>query len=80
VFCEKPLAMSAEGCRRIVDAEMKAGRRLVQVGFMRPYDEGYLALKKVIDDGDIGAPLMLRCAPQPVGRRELHHRWRSPTP
>ena len=29
---------------------------------MRPYDEGYLALKKVIDDGDIGAPLMLRCA------------------
>ena len=31
-------------------------------GFMRPYDEGYLALKKVIDDGDIGAPLMLRCA------------------
>ena len=41
---------------------MKAGRRLVQVGFMRPYDEGYLALKKVIDDGDIGAPLMLRCA------------------
>ncbi|MBH9665223.1 Gfo/Idh/MocA family protein, partial [Burkholderia multivorans] len=62
VFCEKPLAMSAEGCRRIVDAEMKAGRRLVQVGFMRPYDEGYLALKKVIDDGDIGAPLMLRCA------------------
>lgn len=46
VFCEKPLAMTAEGCRRIVDAEMKAGRRLVQVGFMRPYDEGYLALKK----------------------------------
>lgn len=46
MFCEKPLAMSAEGCRRIVDAEMKAGRRLVQVGFMRPYDEGYLALKK----------------------------------
>ncbi|NYY79709.1 hypothetical protein DMH17_05310 [Raoultella planticola] len=27
VFCEKPLAMSAEGRRRIVDAEMKAGRR-----------------------------------------------------
>ncbi|PUY61210.1 Gfo/Idh/MocA family protein, partial [Cronobacter sakazakii] len=51
VFCEKPLAMTAEGCRRIVDAEMKAGRRLVQVGFMRPYDEGYQALKGVIDSG-----------------------------
>ncbi|EXU74218.1 Gfo/Idh/MocA family oxidoreductase [Erwinia mallotivora] len=62
VFCEKPLAVTAEGCRRIVDAEMKAGRRLVQVGFMRPYDEGYQALKKVIDSGEIGAPLMLHCA------------------
>lgn len=62
VFCEKPLAMSAEGCRHIVDAEMRAGRRLVQVGFMRPYDEGYRALKQVIDQGEIGTPLMLHCA------------------
>ncbi|MDU7866217.1 MAG: Gfo/Idh/MocA family oxidoreductase, partial [Pantoea sp.] len=62
VFCEKPLAMSAEGCRRVVDAEIQAGKRLVQVGFMRPYDAGYRALKKVITDGDIGEPLMLHCA------------------
>lgn len=62
VFCEKPLALTAEGCRRIVDAEIKAGRRLVQVGFMRPYDEGYQALKQVIDSGEIGMPLMLHCA------------------
>ena len=62
VFCEKPLAMSAEGCRRIVDAEIKFGKRLVQVGFMRPYDSGYRALKKVIQQGEIGEPLMLHCA------------------
>ena len=62
VFCEKPLAMSAEGCRRIVDAEIKFGKRLVQVGFMRPYDSGYRALKKVIKQGEIGEPLMLHCA------------------
>ena len=62
VFCEKPLALSAAGCRRIVDAEMKAGRRLVQVGFMRPYDEGYCALKQTIDSDQIGLPLMLHCA------------------
>jgi len=62
VFCEKPLAMSAEGCRRVVDAEIKFGKRLVQVGFMRPYDSGYRALKKVITDGEIGEPLMLHCA------------------
>lgn len=62
VFCEKPLAMTAEGCRRVVDAEMKFGKRLVQVGFMRPYDVGYRALKKVIAEGQIGEPLMLHCA------------------
>jgi len=62
VFCEKPLALTAEGCRRIVDAEIKFGKRLVQVGFMRPYDSGYRALKKVITDGEIGEPLMLHCA------------------
>jgi myo-inositol 2-dehydrogenase/D-chiro-inositol 1-dehydrogenase len=62
VFCEKPLAMSAEGCRRIVDAEMRAGRRLVQVGFMRPYDDGYRALKQAIAQGEVGTPLMLHCA------------------
>ncbi|WP_437610501.1 Gfo/Idh/MocA family protein [Erwinia sp. V71] len=62
VFCEKPLAMTAEGCRRVVDAEIAHGKRLVQVGFMRPFDAGYRALKKVITDGEIGDPLMLHCA------------------
>ncbi|WP_349618050.1 Gfo/Idh/MocA family protein [Azotobacter salinestris] len=62
VFCEKPLAVTAEGCKNIIDAEMAFGRRLVQVGFMRPYDQGYRALKAAIDGGRIGAPLMLHCA------------------
>jgi myo-inositol 2-dehydrogenase/D-chiro-inositol 1-dehydrogenase len=62
VFCEKPLATTADGCRRIVDAEMKRGKRLVQVGFMRPYDAGYRALKAVLESGKIGDPLMLHCA------------------
>jgi len=62
VFCEKPLAVTAAGCRNIVDAEIAQGRRLVQVGFMRPYDAGYQALKAVIDSGQIGEPLMLHCA------------------
>mgnify|MGYP000521772822 CR=1 FL=1 len=62
VFCEKPLAVSAEGCHRIIDAEIDRGKRLVQVGFNRRYDRDYLALKKVITDGDIGRPLMFHCA------------------
>ncbi|MDR6353105.1 putative dehydrogenase [Pantoea sp. SORGH_AS 659] len=62
VFCEKPLAVTAQGCMNIVEAEIAAGKKLVQVGFMRPYDAGYRALKAVIDNGDIGEPLMLHCA------------------
>ncbi|WP_248928401.1 Gfo/Idh/MocA family protein [Paenibacillus hamazuiensis] len=62
VFCEKPLATTAEGCMRIVEAELAYGKPLVQVGFMRRYDQGYRALKKVIDTGRIGEPLMVHCA------------------
>ncbi|MEH7119644.1 Gfo/Idh/MocA family oxidoreductase [Neobacillus vireti] len=62
VFCEKPLATTAEGCMRIVQAEMKQGKKLVQVGFMRRYDSGYVQLKQVIDNNEIGAPLMIRAA------------------
>ena len=61
VFCEKPLATTAEGCRRIAEAEMKHGKRLVQVGFMRRYDRGYVQLKEAIDRNEIGEPLMVRC-------------------
>ncbi len=59
-FCEKPLATTAEGARRIVDAEVALGRRLVQVGFMRRYDEGYVALKAAL--ARTGAPIMVHAA------------------
>lgn len=62
VFCEKPLAVTAQGCMNIVEAEMAGGKKRVQVGFMRPYYSGYRALKQVLESGEIGAPLMLHCA------------------
>ncbi len=61
VFCEKPLAPEPGACLRIVEAEMAAGRRLVQVGFMRRYDDGYLAMKRAVDAGRIGTPLLAHC-------------------
>ncbi|NDL68758.1 Gfo/Idh/MocA family oxidoreductase [Anaerotalea alkaliphila] len=62
VFCEKPLATTAAGAKRIVDAEMAAGKKLVQVGFMRRYDSGYRMLKEVVDNGSIGDSLIVHCA------------------
>lgn len=61
VLVEKPLASTLDDCRAVVSAEMKGGRRLVQVGFMRRFDPGYLAMKEVLAQGRLGAPLFLHC-------------------
>lgn len=61
VFCEKPLATTADGARRIVEAEVAFGKRLVQVGFMRRYDAGYLALKEAVEQ-HTGAPILVHAA------------------
>jgi myo-inositol 2-dehydrogenase/D-chiro-inositol 1-dehydrogenase len=62
VFCEKPLATTAQACQRILAAEAATGRRLVQVGYMRRYDGAYRALREVVHGGSIGLPLLMHCA------------------
>lgn len=61
VFVEKPLATTAADCKEIVDTEMAGGRQLVQVGFMRRYDKGYLQMKELLDSGSFGKPLLAKC-------------------
>ncbi|MCS6827565.1 MAG: Gfo/Idh/MocA family oxidoreductase [Caldilinea sp.] len=60
VLCEKPLALTSAEARRIVDAEVRRGRRLVQVGLMREYDPAHLRVKQIIDSGKLGKPLAFR--------------------
>src|SRR5665647_3515801 len=62
VLCEKPLAPTASACLNIMQAEQKAGRKLVTVGFMRRFDASYREMKKILDDGEIGEALMVHCA------------------
>ena len=62
VLCEKPLATTSEASLRVVEAEVALGRRLVQVGFMRRFDEGFETVKRALDDGNVGAPLLVHCA------------------
>lgn len=62
VFCEKPLALTQDECEEMMKEEQKWGHRLVQVGFMRRFDKGYCEMKKALDDGEIGEPLMVHCA------------------
>jgi myo-inositol 2-dehydrogenase / D-chiro-inositol 1-dehydrogenase len=62
VLCEKPLATTAAASLAIAAAEAALGRRLVQVGFMRRFDPRYRAIKRGLDEGRVGRPLMLHCA------------------
>jgi myo-inositol 2-dehydrogenase / D-chiro-inositol 1-dehydrogenase len=61
VLCEKPLAPTTDACLRVLEAEAALPGRLVQVGFMRRYDDGFRALKQRLDDGLVGRALLLHC-------------------
>jgi myo-inositol 2-dehydrogenase / D-chiro-inositol 1-dehydrogenase len=61
VLCEKPLAPTIDACLRVLEAEAAKPRRLVQVGFMRRYDDDFRALKATADSGRVGRPLLLHC-------------------
>ena len=61
VLCEKPLAPTIDACLRVLEAEAAKPRRLVQVGFMRRYDDDFRALKATVDAGRVGRPLLLHC-------------------
>ena len=60
VMCEKPLATSIEDVQKIIDAEIEIGRRLLQVGFCRRYDNQHIAVKHELSSGRIGRALMYK--------------------
>ena len=59
VLCEKPLAATSSEALRIVEAEARLGRRLIQVGYMRRFDAGYQEMKRIKDEGGLGATVLL---------------------
>jgi len=59
VLCEKPLSPDSRECLDVVAAEVKAGKRLVQVGFMRRFDPAYVEMKQALAKGVIGQALMM---------------------
>ncbi|MDN3017463.1 Gfo/Idh/MocA family oxidoreductase [Paenibacillus sp. BSR1-1] len=53
VYCEKPLAITVEGCDRIIEQAEKSGKHLM-VGFNMRYMSMYQTMKEIIDSGVIG--------------------------
>ena len=59
VLCEKPLSQDSKECLEVIAAEVKGGKRLVQLGFMRRFDPAYMEMKQALAMGTIGPALMM---------------------
>lgn len=59
VLCEKPLTADLADAQRIVAHEVSVGRRLVQVGFMRVYDERHIQVSEALTS--LGPVNHVRC-------------------
>ena len=60
VLCEKPLATTSAMAREIVEQEVAIGRRLIAVGLMRRFDPAHVAVKRVVESGQIGRPILFK--------------------
>lgn len=60
VLCEKPLAMTLNDARQVLDAERSHGRPLIQLGFMREFDPAHAAVRTEVESGRLGRPVLFR--------------------
>lgn len=69
IFCEKPVSFSVEETEEALAFVEKAGVKL-QVGFNRRFDLNFRKIRKLVQEGEIGNPHILRITsrdPQPPG-------------
>jgi myo-inositol 2-dehydrogenase / D-chiro-inositol 1-dehydrogenase len=59
IFCEKPLGHSLEEADRALAAVSRRGA-ILQLGFQRRFDAGYQRVRKLVEDGTLGAVHLLR--------------------
>jgi myo-inositol 2-dehydrogenase/D-chiro-inositol 1-dehydrogenase len=58
IFCEKPIDHSLEKIDRALAAVKRAGVQL-QVGFNRRFDASFARVRRAVESGEIGTPLLL---------------------
>lgn len=59
ILCEKPMAMTVTECRKMNEAAAKHNV-ILQIGFMRRFDAGFIQAKEIVDSGAIGDVVMVR--------------------
>jgi predicted dehydrogenase len=76
VLTEKPMALSVADCDRMMAAAQQAGR-LLTVIHNRRFDTPALALKELLDSGDLGEPFLIETRGIEGSRTVGHGRWLS---
>ena len=74
VVCEKPVALSLDELDQMIAASKKSGK-LFTVHQNRRFDEDFRLIKKIVDEGVIGAPL--RIESRVHGSRGIPGDWRG---
>jgi scyllo-inositol 2-dehydrogenase (NAD+) len=59
VFCEKPMALTADECDEMIAACAEAGV-LLQIGFMRRFQPEFAEARRRIEAGEIGEPMVVK--------------------
>lgn len=59
IFCEKPMAMTESECDKMISAA-EANGVMLQVGFMRRFDDSYTTARSMIDEGEIGDVVLIK--------------------
>jgi myo-inositol 2-dehydrogenase / D-chiro-inositol 1-dehydrogenase len=60
VFTEKPMGVSVDECRAVEAAAAAHPGSVFLVGFVRRFDPSYERAKKLVDEGAIGEPFLVR--------------------
>jgi predicted dehydrogenase len=59
VLCEKPLALDVEVAKKLA-SEADSNNRVLQIGHWRRFSPPWVTAKRLLDEGAIGEPLMIR--------------------
>jgi myo-inositol 2-dehydrogenase / D-chiro-inositol 1-dehydrogenase len=60
VFCEKPLSLDLDECRRVSEVAARHPHLKVMIGFVRRFDASYQGARARIEAGEIGRAFMVR--------------------
>ncbi len=75
VFCEKPMAITTEGCDRMLAAWKKSGKKFM-IGFNMRYMNIFRVMKEIADSGAIGEIKLVWCRHfVGHGGRWYYHDW-----